>query len=102
MASADLEAKGLLAGVQLQLAECKRQLMLKDEEILTQQRELQALRQQSQTSSKSSSLSIFGKSNKKVTQLTHEIDALQLKEAQPGVIEDDPQKAVMDHTSHGG
>eukprot|EP00668_Euglena_longa_P033556 GGOE01043141.1.p1 GENE.GGOE01043141.1~~GGOE01043141.1.p1 ORF type:complete len:507 (-),score=171.08 GGOE01043141.1:459-1979(-) len=82
MASADLEAKGLLAGVQLQLAECKRQLMLKDEEILTQQRELQALRQQSQTSSKSSSLSIFGKSNKKVTQLTHEIDALQLKEAQ--------------------
>lgn len=47
-------------------------------------REIQALRQQSQTATKSSALNIFGKSNKKVTQLTHEIDALQQKEAQPG------------------
>eukprot|EP00667_Euglena_gracilis_P007733 EG_transcript_7813 len=82
MATIDTESKGLLAAVQFQLADCKRQLMLKDEEIQTQHREIQALRQQSQTATKSSALNIFGKSNKKVTQLTHEIDALQQKEAQ--------------------
>eukprot|EP00669_Euglena_mutabilis_P009663 TRINITY_DN4516_c0_g1_i2.p2 TRINITY_DN4516_c0_g1~~TRINITY_DN4516_c0_g1_i2.p2 ORF type:complete len:486 (-),score=198.41 TRINITY_DN4516_c0_g1_i2:339-1796(-) len=74
--------------------------MLKEEETSSLQKELQALKQAAHGSGKASALSIFGggKSNKKVTQLTHELDALQLKEAQLEPLKKDIRRLQEENT----
>ena len=70
------EADSALEHTQYQLAECKRQLMLKDDELHLQLQEVQKLR-----SILSGSKSLFSK-NKTVFALTQQLDTLQEKEAQ--------------------